>query len=521
MMKLYLRYGLFLLLLIPPFIYRDYSPNNELMYIGTVEDAFRNQTWFTFYNHGEIYADKPPLYFWLLLCTRALTGSYPMWIIGLFSILPAIGVLAVMDKWVRAAHPEFPAAMANFMLMTTGFFLGSALVVRMDMLMTFFIVLSLYTFYRLYIACARPYERWMLPVYIFLAVFSKGPVGVLVPLVSMFFFLLWKKEVGKMGRYFGLGQWAVLLGLCAVWFTLVYLEGGSEYLCNILFKQTVGRGINSFHHKEPFYYYLQHMPLTFLPWTWLYFSVLLAGASKRMGGSDMERLFGVAIVSTLVMLSFISSKLDIYLLPVYPFMAYLTALWMSRVGDTWYVKVGIALPAVIFALAFPAACFVLKKLPYGCDDLTLGYVALLLMSGGGVGSLVYLWKKRIGKALISSSLGVLLFVAVASVCLPQFDGYVGWRKLAAKGEELALSNRTDTYVFYKFRSGENMDFYLHKPLRRIDTPEDLEMLENASPAVLFVEDWYIKREPELREWLARQGRIFTIGEYKVLIVGRK
>lgn len=521
MMKSYLCYVLFLVLLIPPFICRDYSPNNELMYIGTVEDAFQNRTWFTFYNHGEIYADKPPLYFWLLLSIRALTGGYPMWMIGLFSILPAIGVLVLMDRWVRSVRPEFPACMTNFMLMSTGFFLGSALVVRMDMLMTFFIVLSLYTFYRLYTGCGRPYERWMLPVYIFLAVFTKGPVGLLVPLVSMFLFLLWKKEPGKMGRYFGIGQWMVLLGLCAVWFTLVYREGGSEYLCNILFKQTVGRGINSFHHKEPVYYYLLHLPLTFLPWTWLYVSVLLAGGFKRVAGSDMERLFCVVIVSTLVMLSLISSKLDIYLLPVYPFVAYLTAVWMRRIGDTWYVKIGIALPALIFALAFPAAFFVLKKLPYGCDDLTLGYVALLLMSAGGVGSLVYLCRKQTGKAIITSSLGVLLFLFAASVCLPQFERYVGWRKLAEKGKELAGVHQTDTYVFYKFRSGENMDFYLHKPLKRIDTVDGLKKLENASPAVLFVEDWYIKREPDLREWLYRQQRIFTIGEYKVLIVGQK
>ncbi|MDD2251218.1 MAG: glycosyl transferase, partial [Candidatus Cloacimonetes bacterium] len=79
------RYLYYLLLLIPAFIFRDFTPANELKYISIADEALQSGTWFTFYNHGEIYADKPPLFFWLIMLSKLITGGYHMWLIGLFS----------------------------------------------------------------------------------------------------------------------------------------------------------------------------------------------------------------------------------------------------------------------------------------------------------------------------------------------------------------------------------------------------------------------------------------------------
>jgi len=67
--------------------------------------------------------------------------------------------------------------------------------------------------------------------------------------------LLYKKKINTFWQYWGGKSLIILLVCCAIWFTGVYLEGGSAYLNNLLFHQTVGRGVNSFHHEEPFYYY--------------------------------------------------------------------------------------------------------------------------------------------------------------------------------------------------------------------------------------------------------------------------
>ena len=62
-MKPIYMYLLFFLLLLPAIALRAYTPDNELRYISLVNEALQNGTWFTFYDHGTVYADKPPCTF--------------------------------------------------------------------------------------------------------------------------------------------------------------------------------------------------------------------------------------------------------------------------------------------------------------------------------------------------------------------------------------------------------------------------------------------------------------------------
>lgn len=131
------------------------------------------------------------------------------------------------------------------MLLTSGLFTGSAIVLRMDMLMSLFIILSLYTFYRIYTGRCSPADPIKLPIYIFLAIFTKGPVGLIIPLLTIPAFLLVKKQFKTIGKYLGWKQWSILIGLCSLWFIAVYLEGGKTYLNNLLFHQTINRAVDS------------------------------------------------------------------------------------------------------------------------------------------------------------------------------------------------------------------------------------------------------------------------------------
>lgn len=106
--------------LLPLVMLRDYTPSNELRYLSIADEAMRNHTFFTFYNHGEVYADKPPLYFWALMLCKWLVGGYKMWMLALFSLLPAIGILRVMDHWVREEMDGEHRSLAMLMLLSSG-----------------------------------------------------------------------------------------------------------------------------------------------------------------------------------------------------------------------------------------------------------------------------------------------------------------------------------------------------------------------------------------------------------------
>lgn len=516
-----LKYLLFFLLLLPVFIFRDYTPDNELRYISIVEEALRNHTWFTFYTHGEIYADKPPLYFWLIMLTKGILGSYQLWAVGLISIFPVIGIMILMDRWLKTERVKISYWMPDMLLLTTGMFLGGMLVLRMDMLMTFFIVLSLYTFYRIYKQQSKPYERWALSVYIFLAIFTKGPAGILVPLVSVFSFLLLNRDLKALSRCFSWKQFILLLALCTIWFSLIYMEGGSQYLNNILVKQTVGRGFNSFHHKEAFYFYLQRMLFTFAPWSLLYFVVLLSGVCKRIITTDLERYFLSIIVSCMILFSLISAKIDIYLLPIYPFIVYLTVILMLKMKFNKLLKACVAVPAVIFVFLFPISFFMTSYIPFAYNNLTMVYTGLFLISTGGVAGLFYLWKNQQNRAITAIASGVLGLLFIASFAIPQFNNRIGLKMLALKGEELASQYNLSDYAFYKFRSGENMDVYLNKQLLCIESMDKLKALDSGKPIILFVGYYELQREEELKQWLADKENICQVGDYNVLIIGGK
>ena len=64
--------ALMLLCLAPWMVLRDFTPANELRYLSIVDEALRDGHFFVFFNQGVPYADKPPLYFWLLMIFRVL-----------------------------------------------------------------------------------------------------------------------------------------------------------------------------------------------------------------------------------------------------------------------------------------------------------------------------------------------------------------------------------------------------------------------------------------------------------------
>ncbi len=77
--------------LAPVLMLRDFTPANELRYLSIADEALAGHTFFAFTNHGVPYADKPPLYLWIVMLCRWLTGAHRMWLLALFSLFPAFG----------------------------------------------------------------------------------------------------------------------------------------------------------------------------------------------------------------------------------------------------------------------------------------------------------------------------------------------------------------------------------------------------------------------------------------------
>lgn len=506
------RYFILLILVIPVLILRDFTPNNELKYLSIVDEALRDGHFFTFYHQGELYADKPPLYFWLFMLSKWIWGEYNMFSLSLFSIIPALISIYIMNKWVEEDTTPSLRWSGSLMLFTSAFFIGSGLVLRMDMLMCMFILLALYTFYKRYSGKGRPRDRFLLPFYIFMAIFSKGPIGFIVPLITMFVFLLVKKDIRSLGRYFGWLEWGVLLGCCAIWFLGIYLEGGATYLNNLLFHQTINRAVDSFDHKKAFWYYGVTFWYSVAPWSILYIATILITIKKRVLTTDKEKLFLTAIVSTFVILSLFSGKLDIYMLPLFPFFTYLTILLLPKIKEKW-IAFSVYIPVAMLTIAPIAAFFIRDK--FNVPDSPFICAAIITLFIFSLTACYMLYRKRVFRAINCVALGILAALFTGAFALPRINPYIGLTTMATKAHHICEEEHIDHYYYYKFRGGENMDIYLHEEAMKITSEDSLFNIYRKGNCMIFVKEKNVTRSPALSNWI-QQAHHEKVGNFYLI-----
>ena len=536
-MKQWMRYLLIFIALLPLLLLRDFTPDNELKYLSIADEAIANGHIFAFYNHGVAYADKPPLYIWTIMLGKILFGEHLMFFISLLSVIPAFVTLYVMGKWCERFLSRNKTINAELMLVTSIYFIAPIIVLRMDMLMTMFITLSLYTFYRMYmhnhliagnsgrnitgtIAEKRRYckWRWLLPFYIFMALFTKGPIGIMMPILSITLFLAVSGEIRSIGKYLGWRCWALLATLCAIWFTCVYLDGGTEYLNNLLFNQTVNRAVDAFHHKKPFYFYGVTYWFSLAPWSLLAFVTVILAIYRKLFNTTLLKFFAVTVVGTFLMLSMISSKLEIYMLPCFPFIIYGTAILLPKVKESILVKTSVMVPAILFILASIGSVVILRfvnnlNLPEVIFNLWAPVEFFVAILGiGGICSLYFLFKKKsLGGAINSIALSMLLLVFSVSFSIPKINPMIGLREGCNKAMEVASEKGIDNFSHYRMTIGSNLDVYLQRQLTELKAEE----LATLSNSMLFIKTKYIARDSLLEKAIEGRER-FVYGEYSII-----
>lgn len=476
--------------LAPIMAMRDFTPANELRYLSIADEAIANGDIFAFTNQGEPYADKPPLYFWLFMICRLVFGKHSMFALSLFSFIPAMVIMVVMDKWLclsktssRFFTPGERAATA-LMLGTSALFLGMSVFLRMDMMMCMWMVLAMYSFHQ-----DKPVSY---AIYTFLALFTKGPVGIMAPLLAVFVYLVANRRYSELGRWFGWKTWIILLIPCVVWFGGVFLDGGKEYLNNLLVHQTVGRAVNSFHHKAPIWYYFAIIWGIMAPWS---LATVPSGIISfvKGGRKETESIWAWFFLSCFVMLSCFSSKIAIYLAPVIPFVVYLFPVVVNRISYTSWMKFSMYFAAALFviigliAIAGGAFWNPISKLmlsfdvdlsPYSFAHSPLTVIAGVIFLIGGV----YAMLKASGSWVEPTiSMGVSMLVAIffVSWLLPSINDFVGYGSICKE-----IPEDVEVYTWKCYRP-ENMDTYLGRDIIKLEneaiSDADVEAVQRVVP----------------------------------------
>jgi len=245
-------------------------------------------------------------------------------------------------------------------------------------------------------------------------------------------------------------------------------------------------------------------------------SLLIAGLVQKRITGTLEQFFAAIILSTLVLLSLISSKLAIYSLPVIPFVIYLSVLLLKKFNpQNRWIAITLAIPAFVLLLALPAVIYL-----GGTDEMSyiaipLIYTAAGVLSVTGMLILYYLYGKRdTYRSIHTLAIGFLLAVFVAGWSMPKLNTQLGWGNMCEKAMELSEKRRIDNYWVYHISRAENMDVYLGKDITKVEREDILKQPHENRLLMLRVQD--IKNDKELHNALMNKEQ-YRFGKYAIVI----
>jgi 4-amino-4-deoxy-L-arabinose transferase-like glycosyltransferase len=470
--------GLALVMMGAGFGLRDPWPADEPRFALVAQDMLRSGDWLVPRVGGDLYADKPPLYFWAMAASMAVTGSTRLGFL-LPSLLSGLGVLALVYDLLRRLRGREVAFAGAFVLLLTFQFVWQARQAQIDATLLLLTTLSLYGLLRHLFT--GPALGWFFVGWAAagLGVITKG-VGFLPLLILVPFAVLrardWPAPVPARDWHWWLGP-VFLLGAIGTWFVpmmLVTSAGGEllAYRNEILFHQTVTRYAGAWHHHEPPWYFLTNvvpvlwLPLVALvPWLWPRWRAVLSRATARAGRDTFVAVLLAWVLIVLAFFSASSGKRGVYVLPAVPALAMAAAPWLPellRKAGPRRLVFGLAASLAV-ALTLGAAYFLLSRAATARIVDTYGLAPAVPLAVAGLGGLVALavFRVRDGWLAYAATLAVVL-VTTGLVVYPRIDAVRSGRAFmervadAAQGvEELALVGAKEQYLRHLRRPSVN------------------------------------------------------------------
>ncbi len=344
--------SLFLLLLIistltiiPYLGLTDYHTKGEPREAIVAVSMLQNDNWILPINNGGDIAYKPPFFHWCIAALSLPGGEVTEFTSRLPSALAVIIMsLACFLFFAKRSRNDY--AFLSTLLLLSGFEVHrAAMASRVDMVLTCFIVLALLQLYRWWESQLKGIPVWAI-LFMSIATLTKGPVGFILPCAVLGVFVLLQK-VSLWKAIYKIVPIALLSCILpALWYYAAYQQGGEPFL-QLVMEENFGRffGKMSYSsHEQPIIYYIYITLAGWLPWSLLVLMSLFAFKYKRPQGTvkryweqfkqyithmDKMRLFNLlAIVVIFVFYCIPKSKRSVYILPIYPFIAYFLAEYM-------------------------------------------------------------------------------------------------------------------------------------------------------------------------------------------------
>ena len=304
-----------------------WSPD-EPRYAEVSREMVNGGDWILMHRNGNLYTDKPPLFFWAVAISSFLWQGMTPFSVRFPSAL--FGTLTVLLTFFigRRLYSSRTGFLSGLILATSFQFAYLSTRGNIDTTLTFFTTASMLCFLKWYqqskegetsLEGMKGLSFYGYYIGMALATLAKGPIGFILPLLGTLLFLLVQKDWKGIKAMRLLPGSLLFLAIVLAWYLPAILIGGKEYLEATLFHHSFDRFVKGSAHIRPIYYYFYNFPADFLPWIIFLPAAMVYGFSRAMKAKKKEFLF-LMIWFIFIFLFFTLSKgkRGLYLLPLFP-----------------------------------------------------------------------------------------------------------------------------------------------------------------------------------------------------------
>jgi 4-amino-4-deoxy-L-arabinose transferase-like glycosyltransferase len=502
------------LLFFPALGARDFWAPVEPRYAEIVRVMFINNEWMVPTINGDLYTDKPILYFWLALVCSKLAGAVNEWTVRFPAALGALGVVLTTYALGKNFFSATGGLIAATVLATSARVIWESRWAHVDTLFTFFFALSMYFAARVVLRQGNAKEIFLSYALMALATLTKGLIGVVLPALILLTFVLARRDWRLlMDARLGWGI-LVFLVVAAPWLILVTVATDGKWLTDFIYLHHIQRYTAGAGHREPFYYYFTTLPVDFLPWTIFAIPALFAYKLRGKLFDNPTRLFfALWFLVVFVFFTLSDTKRDLYLLPLFPPVALLVGNYIGDLaaGNLVQNRLYRGLSLLFFnslwlgCLALPIATWVVVR-----DAFWPSLPVSLAMACGSIAGAYFVWHRAPLKVFVAAALTIVLAVLAASIWfLPFLERYKSPRLFAVEVKK-RVPAATALYVYADAMHDHN--FYTERVVIPVvaSQAELQTLLLQEEPAYIMIRG----RDLDRAKLIKRERIVFKSGAHR-------
>ena len=346
----------------------DLTNPDEVFYAGTAQEMAHQKTWSVPYLFGQPQFEKPIFVYWLIRIGFLIFG------VGAFGarFFPAlfgmIGVIAVYIFSLYGFNDKKKAFLCALVMMSSVLYIGLSRTVFTDLIFSVLILLSLTSFYLGY--TRKNFKAAGIILFFIssaLAVLTKGPLGLLIPLLAVSIFLAIRKDLSFL--FCGSSGWGFIIFVLVAlpWYAFIIKQFGSSFISEFFYNDHVRRLFEAEHRSnDKWWFYPGSMVLSIFPWS--IFSIAsffyLGGKLKQIKEQPIYLFLSCWMIAVFFIFQFAHSKLVSYIFPLLPAAALLAGDFMNEVSRN---------KKQLFSRLFAGTAVIFMLLPVGIVGAAFKY----------------------------------------------------------------------------------------------------------------------------------------------------